>query len=69
MSATKEFTYQDVAAHNTKKDIYIVIHDKVYDASSFVDEHPYVYPSIQLSLDMATLHSIPLQHNYSREEN
>ncbi|KAL5118619.1 hypothetical protein ACEQ8H_003470 [Pleosporales sp. CAS-2024a] len=38
--ATKEFTYSDVSEHNTKKDLYIVVHDKVYNASSFVDEHP-----------------------------
>lgn len=41
--ADKEFTYSDVSEHNTKKDLYIVVHDKVYNASSFVDEHPYVY--------------------------
>ncbi|TEA15939.1 putative cytochrome b5 [Colletotrichum sidae] len=35
-----ELTYQDVAEHNTKKDIYIVVHDKVYDCTKFVDEHP-----------------------------
>lgn len=40
MSESKEFTYQDVSAHTTKKDLYVVIHDKVYDVSSFVDEHP-----------------------------
>lgn len=39
---SKEFTYQDVAEHNTKKDIYVVIHDKVYDCAQFVDEHPCV---------------------------
>ncbi|KAK4111291.1 cytochrome b5 [Canariomyces notabilis] len=38
--ASKELTYQDVAEHNTKKDLYVVIHDKVYDVSKFVDEHP-----------------------------
>jgi hypothetical protein len=38
----KEYTYADVTAHNTKKDLFVVIHDKVYNASSFVDEHPYV---------------------------
>jgi cytochrome b involved in lipid metabolism len=38
--AAKEFTYQDVAEHNTKKDLFVVIHDKVYDATKFVDEHP-----------------------------
>ncbi|KAL2217463.1 cytochrome b5-like heme/steroid binding domain-containing protein [Thermoascus aurantiacus ATCC 26904] len=36
----KEFTFQEVASHNTKKDLYVVIHDKVYDVSSFIDEHP-----------------------------
>ncbi|KAI3320310.1 cytochrome b5 [Xylariaceae sp. AK1471] len=36
----KEFTYQDVAEHNTKKDLYVVIHDKVYDTTKFIDEHP-----------------------------
>jgi len=40
MSAEKEFTYSDVAEHNVKKNIYVVVHDKVYDATSFVDEHP-----------------------------
>ncbi|KAL4759234.1 cytochrome b5-like heme/steroid binding domain-containing protein [Aspergillus foveolatus] len=39
MSA-KELTFKEVAEHNTKKDLYMVIHDKVYDCSSFVDEHP-----------------------------
>ncbi|EHA50730.1 hypothetical protein MCOR27_006984 [Pyricularia oryzae] len=38
--AEKTFTYQDVAEHNTKKDLFMVIHDKVYDATKFVDEHP-----------------------------
>jgi hypothetical protein len=34
------FTYRDVARHHTKKDLFFVIHDKVYDATRFVDEHP-----------------------------
>ncbi|QRD07310.1 hypothetical protein JI435_124980 [Parastagonospora nodorum SN15] len=38
--ADKEYTYSDVSEHNTKKDLFIVVHDKVYNASSFVDEHP-----------------------------
>ena len=45
MADLKEFTYSDVSEHATKKDLYIVVHDKVYNASSFVDEHPYVGPS------------------------
>jgi len=40
MSETKELTYSDVSEHTTKKDLYMVIHDKVYDVTSFVDEHP-----------------------------
>ncbi|KAI9818881.1 MAG: hypothetical protein M1827_007702 [Pycnora praestabilis] len=40
MSATQELTYSDVSEHTSKKDIYLVIHDKVYNTSSFVDEHP-----------------------------
>jgi len=40
MSETKEFTFSDVSEHTTKKDLYMVIHEKVYDTTSFVDEHP-----------------------------
>ncbi|KAJ5661955.1 cytochrome b5 [Penicillium maclennaniae] len=40
MSHAKEFTLAEVTAHNTKKDLYMVIHDKVYNCSSFIDEHP-----------------------------
>jgi cytochrome b involved in lipid metabolism len=38
--ASLELTYQDVAEHNTKKDLYMVIHDNIYDVGKFVDEHP-----------------------------
>ncbi|KAI5923529.1 cytochrome b5 [Camillea tinctor] len=38
--ADKVFTYSDVAEHNTKKDLFLVIHDKVYDSTKFIDEHP-----------------------------
>ncbi|MCJ1351061.1 MAG: hypothetical protein MMC33_001043 [Icmadophila ericetorum] len=40
MSETKELTYTEVKTHNSKKDLYVVIHDKVYNATNFVDEHP-----------------------------
>jgi len=40
MAASKEYTYSDVAEHNTKKDLFLVIHDKIYDTTKFVDEHP-----------------------------
>ena len=38
----KQFSFSDVSEHSSKKDLYIVVHDKVYNCSSFVDEHPYV---------------------------
>jgi cytochrome b involved in lipid metabolism len=38
--ADKEYTYSDVSEHASKKDLFIVVHDKVYDCTSFVDEHP-----------------------------
>ena len=28
-----------------RQDLYVVVHDKVYDATKFVDEHPYASPS------------------------
>ncbi|KAM3079646.1 hypothetical protein ACMFMG_006059 [Clarireedia jacksonii] len=37
---TVEITYKEVAEHKTKKDLYMVISDLVYDATKFVDEHP-----------------------------
>ncbi|EEH19514.1 hypothetical protein PABG_01833 [Paracoccidioides brasiliensis Pb03] len=40
MSGSKEFTIREVSEHNTKKDLYVTIHDKVYNVSTFVDEHP-----------------------------
>lgn len=42
MAEAKELTFQEVSSHNTKQDLYLVIHDKIYDCSSFVNEHPYV---------------------------
>lgn len=30
----------EVAKHNTKQDCWVIIHDKAYDLSDFVDEHP-----------------------------
>ena len=42
MADSKELTYEEVSGHNSKKDLFVVIHDKIYNASSFIDEHPYV---------------------------
>jgi len=37
---SKELTYAEVGNHGKKKDLYVVVHDKVYDVTGFVDEHP-----------------------------
>ncbi|CAM0136679.1 hypothetical protein VKS41_003487 [Umbelopsis sp. WA50703] len=29
-----------IAAHNTKKDIYVAVHNKVYNVTDFIEEHP-----------------------------
>lgn len=47
MSST--LTYKTVAEHKSKKDLYIVVHDKVYNASNFVDEHPYVKSTLAMN--------------------
>ncbi|CAG9989403.1 unnamed protein product [Clonostachys byssicola] len=36
----KQFTLAEVAEHNTKGDLYIVLRGKVYDLTPFVDDHP-----------------------------
>ncbi|KAI8889237.1 cytochrome b5 [Backusella circina FSU 941] len=34
------FTHAEVAKHNTRNDLYMIIDNKVYDITKFVDEHP-----------------------------
>ncbi|KAJ2150987.1 hypothetical protein GGH15_006381, partial [Coemansia sp. RSA 562] len=34
------FTAAEIAKHNTREDVWILIHDKVYDVTKFLDEHP-----------------------------
>ncbi|KIM93577.1 hypothetical protein OIDMADRAFT_208040 [Oidiodendron maius Zn] len=36
----ESLTYTEVATHRNPNDYYIVIHEKVYDISKFIDEHP-----------------------------
>ncbi|KAJ4004036.1 NADH-cytochrome b5 reductase [Fusarium irregulare] len=36
----QEFSLSDVKAHDTEDDIYIAIHGKVYNVTSFLQEHP-----------------------------
>eukprot|EP00055_Hartaetosiga_balthica_P006218 m.19237 g.19237 ORF g.19237 m.19237 type:complete len:133 (-) comp5084_c1_seq1:350-748(-) len=40
MSADKVFTSAEVAKHNTDSDCYYILHGKVYDVTSFLNEHP-----------------------------
>ncbi|KAJ4037725.1 hypothetical protein NW761_006181 [Fusarium oxysporum] len=40
MAKDNVFSYQDVARHNTKNDLYVVIHDKVYDCTEYLGQHP-----------------------------
>ncbi|XP_037551720.1 cytochrome b5 [Nematolebias whitei] len=36
----KFYTFEDVRVHNMSKDTWLIIHNKVYDVSSFLEEHP-----------------------------
>lgn len=38
MASLKEFTIAEVKTHNTDKDLYVIIHDKVYDLTKFQNE-------------------------------
>ncbi|KAL0408753.1 UNVERIFIED_CONTAM: cytochrome isoform A [Sesamum radiatum] len=37
---TKIYTMEEASEHNTKDDCWVVIDGKVYDVSSYLDEHP-----------------------------
>ncbi|XP_047128073.1 cytochrome b5 isoform X1 [Hydra vulgaris] len=36
----KLFTLEEVRSHNNAKSCWLAIHDKVYDVTKFIDEHP-----------------------------
>ncbi|KAI0663234.1 cytochrome b5-like heme/steroid binding domain-containing protein [Cubamyces menziesii] len=38
--ASKLVTYAELKAHSTKDSLYILLHEKVYDVTKFIDEHP-----------------------------
>ncbi|XVE70498.1 hypothetical protein DITRI_Ditri10aG0077200 [Diplodiscus trichospermus] len=38
--ASKSYSKSEVALHNKRTDCWIIIKDKVYDVTSYVEEHP-----------------------------
>ncbi|KAI8371968.1 cytochrome b5-like heme/steroid binding domain-containing protein [Choanephora cucurbitarum] len=34
------YTYEEIAKHDNRKDLWMVINGKVYDITTFQDEHP-----------------------------
>nr|XP_057945179.1 cytochrome b5 isoform X2 [Doryrhamphus excisus] len=36
----KYYTLEDIRVHNMSTDTWLILHDKVYDITSFIEEHP-----------------------------
>jgi len=39
-TASKNYTKEEISKHNTRKDCWIIVKDKVYDVTPYVEEHP-----------------------------
>ncbi|CAO3585163.1 unnamed protein product [Absidia cylindrospora] len=37
---SKLYTFEEVSQHKTREDLWMIIDNKVYDITAFVDEHP-----------------------------
>lgn len=35
-----QWTYDEVAKHNSRDDCYVILYNKVYDLTEFIPEHP-----------------------------
>ncbi|KIJ49574.1 hypothetical protein M422DRAFT_27942 [Sphaerobolus stellatus SS14] len=40
MASPTEITYETLKQHSGKENLYLLVHNKVYDVSKFIDEHP-----------------------------
>ncbi|KAL1847738.1 hypothetical protein Plec18170_008399 [Paecilomyces lecythidis] len=40
MTSTREFSQKDIENHNTRGDLWIAVHGKVYDVTKYVQDHP-----------------------------
>ncbi|TPX38997.1 hypothetical protein SeMB42_g01066 [Synchytrium endobioticum] len=38
--ASKVYSWNEIGTHNTRNDIWVVVHRKVYNITKFLDEHP-----------------------------
>lgn len=62
-SNVKIIPLTDVATHNDKKSAWIVIHDKVYDVTKFLEEVILIACKLKVTIDnnnLAHLNSIPV---------
>ncbi|RGB37051.1 cytochrome b5-like heme/steroid binding domain-containing protein, partial [Rhizophagus diaphanus] len=37
---SKRITAEEIEQHNTENSIWIIVHDKVFDVTNFLNEHP-----------------------------
>lgn len=62
-AGTKKFTLQEVEQHNTEEDCWIVVNDRVYDATEYLELHPGGVDSITINAgadstdDFVAIHS------------
>lgn len=47
--STKEYTLKQVAEHKAGSDVWMVIHDRVYDVTKFLDEVRQMRASLKTS--------------------